>query len=127
MTILNEMCGSALNAALVNRFMDVMSPFPAGQEVLLRGRAEIDGCKGVVARTNRGAPTRPVVRVLFDQWTNPLSAYELDLSKEPDIALESTMIFAPDSISPMDPDGIENILSVTNSYARWEMARPSVC
>jgi hypothetical protein len=73
--------GGHLNRELVELFLSVLPPYPLGTQVLVTAGRWRDH-SGVVARVNREALERPVVRLLGDPAGNRISAVDVDLRKE---------------------------------------------
>ncbi|MGC5324759.1 HD-GYP domain-containing protein [Brevibacillus sp. SYSU BS000544] len=69
----------------VQAFRDSIALYPIGLGVTLN-----TGEEGVVIDYNRGAPSRPIVRILTDEKGNNISVpFEIDLSKRLNIFIES--------------------------------------
>lgn len=73
--------GGHLNREIVELFLSVLPPYPLGTQVLVTAGRWRDH-SGVVARVNREALERPVVRLLGDPAGNRISAVDVDLRKE---------------------------------------------
>lgn len=77
--------GISFDEETVRNFRNTFSIYPLGCCVRLS-----NGEEGYVINQNKGFPDRPIVRVLYDIKTrNPISFYELDLLKYPNIVIES--------------------------------------
>lgn len=75
-----------LDNAVFNKLKTKIAPFPDGTSVLLN-----TGEKGLVVKNNFEAPTRPVVRIIFDKDGNKLEEfYELDMMKKYTYFIEDT-------------------------------------
>jgi HD-GYP domain-containing protein (c-di-GMP phosphodiesterase class II) len=73
--------GTRFNREIAEFFLSILPPYPAGTRVAVtRGRWR--GYTGVVARVDRQALHRPVVRILADESGRRVDAFEIDLGKE---------------------------------------------
>ena len=69
---------SLYDGDIVNEFIKNISVYPNGSGVILN-----NGQKGIIKRQNNGLPTRPVVRVIFDESGKRLTSLkEINLLKE---------------------------------------------
>src|SRR5262249_4815745 len=75
---LQAMAGSYLNSELVEVFLSAVPRFPVGMTVRVAS-GRLAGASGVVARVNRRALDRPVVRLTRDADGRPIKV-DLDLS-----------------------------------------------
>lgn len=82
--VLNEiraMAGDHLNREAVEAFGSIVEVFPVGVHVRI-GAGKYRGAYGVVVACSRGAPNRPLIRLLFDSNGLPLpDGMEMDLRK----------------------------------------------
>ncbi len=66
---------------VIDSFVKYVTVYPVGTGVLLNTKE-----RGLVIKDNRGAPTRPVVRIVYDDRTKKKSIlHEIDLSEETNI------------------------------------------
>ena len=72
---------SLYDGNIVNEFIKNISVYPNGSGVVLN-----NGQKGIIKRQNKGLPTRPVVRVVYDE-----SGKRLKQMKEIDLVSETTI------------------------------------
>ena len=83
---LRALSGEHLNREAVEAFGSMVEVFPVGVHVRFGG-GKYRGSYGVVVSCTAGAPSRPIVRLLFDANGLPLPAgMEVDLRKLPDDA-----------------------------------------
>ncbi|MHC1683139.1 MAG: HD-GYP domain-containing protein [Clostridiaceae bacterium] len=74
------------DAEMVRKFTTNIAAFPTGSSVMLSSNE-----KGLVVRQNNSAPTRPVVKIIYDKNGNLVSQpYEIDLLKELTIFITKT-------------------------------------
>lgn len=68
-------CSTQFDPELVRIFLNRVAIYPTGTEVVLN-----TGEKGIIIKTHKNFPTRPVVRVTCNQFGRPLTyGYEIDL------------------------------------------------
>ena len=71
--------GTHFNREVAELFLSILPPYPLGTRVIVAsGRWQ--GHTGVVARLDRRALHRPVIRILADESGQHLDAFELDLA-----------------------------------------------
>jgi HD-GYP domain len=79
--------GTSFDEEIVKNFKNTFSIYPLGCCVKLS-----TGEEGYVINQNLGFPDRPIIRVLYDKDTkNPISFYEIDLLKTPNIVIQSVV------------------------------------
>ncbi|HTY78994.1 MAG TPA: HD domain-containing phosphohydrolase [Candidatus Bathyarchaeia archaeon] len=79
--MIRDRAGTHLNREMVELFLSVLPPYPVGTRVAVTsGRWQ--GHLGVVARFDRHAMTRPVIRILSDQTGRRLEPFEIDLTRD---------------------------------------------
>jgi HD-GYP domain-containing protein (c-di-GMP phosphodiesterase class II) len=86
---LQAMAGTYLNSELLEVFLSAVPLFPVGMTVRVTG-GRLAGASGVVAKVNRWALDRPVVRLTRDPADRPIKV-DLDLSASQDTAIESVL------------------------------------
>jgi len=79
--MVRERAGLHLNHEMVDLFLSVIPPFPVGTPVAVTG-GRWQGCAGVVARLDRQAMSRPVIRILADETGRRVEPFEIDLRKD---------------------------------------------
>ncbi|MBO8163353.1 MAG: HD-GYP domain-containing protein [Brevibacillus sp.] len=90
MELLMSGAGKLFHEEFVCAFRDTIALYPIGLTVQLS-----TGEEGVVVDYNRGAPSRPVVRVLKDPSGRAVAVpYEIDLSKHLNVMITSCDLFA---------------------------------
>lgn len=88
--MMRGMAGTSLNRELFDVFLSSVPVFPVGMTVRVASGPR-RGYRGVIARVNRQALDRPVVRVIRDFADQRISAFEIDLSREEDVQIESVL------------------------------------
>jgi HD-GYP domain-containing protein (c-di-GMP phosphodiesterase class II) len=88
--IMRGMAGTSLNRELFDVFLSSVPVFPVGMTVRVTSGGR-RGYRGVIARVNRHALDRPVVRVIRDFADQRITPFEIDLSKEEDVQIESVL------------------------------------
>ena len=86
---LQAMSGTYLNSELLEVFLSAVPLFPVGMTVRVTS-GRLVGASGVVAKVNRWALDRPVVRLTRDAANRRIKA-DLDLSGSEDVAIESVL------------------------------------
>ena len=86
---LRELSGTRLNQEVVNHFLAILPVYPVGVEIRVT-QGKLKDYRGVVARINPRAMDRPVVRILYDDRHRRVSAFEVDLLKEPHVEVATT-------------------------------------
>ena len=76
MEMLYTGAGTLFDKGFVERFRDTIALYPLGLSVVLNTKES-----GVVVDYNKGTPSRPVVRILYDEHGQPVEPFEYDLSK----------------------------------------------
>ncbi|NOZ05248.1 MAG: HD domain-containing protein [Chloroflexi bacterium] len=85
-TIMREMSGTLLNAEIVQHFLSILPMFPVGIGIAVQN-GFYRGYRGIVVRSNRRYPDRPIIRLLYDEAHERVAPVELDLSYEADIQI----------------------------------------
>jgi HD-GYP domain-containing protein (c-di-GMP phosphodiesterase class II) len=97
--MIRERAGTHFNREIVEVFLTTQPVFPLGiQVVVTEGRHK--GYKGVVARMDRHALERPVVRLLTDPSGERIEPFEIDIAKDGEIQIRGIVrhgAMAPDS------------------------------
>jgi len=124
--ILREMSGTALNSAMLGRFLDVVAPYPVGSEIVVHG-GDIDGFKGVVLRQNRNDLLRPIVRLFHDAKGNLVPHFEVDLQAHSAIGIAPTIIIPPEAFAPSTRFDPKDLLLRLRRTAEREISHPLVC
>jgi len=84
---IKSLSGETFDKDYVVVFFSNISPFPAGAVVMLN-----TGEIGQVVRTDKNAPEKPVVKILFDREKNRIHhPFEIDLSGEPSLSIAQTL------------------------------------
>jgi hypothetical protein len=83
------MAGTYLNAELLEVFLSTVPVFPIGMTIRVIG-GSLAGCRGVVAKLNRWALDRPVVRLTRDARDRRFKM-DLDLSSDRETNIESVL------------------------------------
>lgn len=125
--LLFDLSGAHLNAALLERFLAVLELYPPGSEVLLHGPAGVEGLTGVVVRGGKTERSRPLVRVLYDPVGATLQPFEINLEENPEILVESTLIFAKGSLEAVPREEGARMLDMAHSAALVELESPLLC
>jgi putative nucleotidyltransferase with HDIG domain len=86
---LQSMAGTYLNAELLDVFLSTVPMFPIGMTIRVTG-GPLAGCRGVVAKINRWALDRPVVRLTRDARDRRFKM-DLDLSSDRETTIESVL------------------------------------
>ena len=86
---LRELSGTRLNQEVVNHFLAILPVYPVGVEVRVT-QGKLKDFRGVVARINSRAMDRPVIRILYDDRHRRVSAFEVDLLREPHVEVATT-------------------------------------
>ena len=73
--------GTHFNREVAELFLSILPPFPLGTRVVVTS-GRWHGHTGVVARLDRRAMDRPVIRILADENGQRLEAFELDLARD---------------------------------------------
>ena len=87
--------GRDFDPQVVEVFRTFVAPFPPGTAVVLS-----DGTCGIVKDVRPESVTLPIVRVVMDPAGEPITAYEIDLSKTPELTIVSTEAI------PWEPHGM---------------------
>lgn len=69
--------GPHFDPDIYEKFLDLVTPYPIGQEVVLA-----DGRKGVVCELHEGSPHRPIVRVLYENGERLDSPEEIQVKAD---------------------------------------------
>ncbi len=77
--------GTQFNREVADLFLSIVPPYPLSTRVVV-ARGPRQGCTGVVARINRQALGRPVIRLLADATGQRVAPVEIDLTRD-DIAI----------------------------------------
>lgn len=83
---MRRLSGTHLNDVIVDEFLRIAPVYAVGQVVYVEG-SSIGRVRGVVARPNRHAPDRPIVRVIQDADGTPVTPFEIDLAAAPRLAI----------------------------------------
>ena len=78
---MRQMAGPILNTQVVDQFLSILPLFPVGIDVVVNS-GRYSGYKGVVAKSNRKNPERPVVRILYNFQGDRIVPVTLDLSQD---------------------------------------------
>ncbi|MCR4435826.1 MAG: HD-GYP domain-containing protein [Clostridiales bacterium] len=71
---------------IVDTFVRFVTLYPVGTGVILNTKA-----RGLVVKVNKDMPTRPLVRIIYDEESKKLQEYyEIDLSKKLNVFIENT-------------------------------------
>ena len=73
--------GTHFNREVAELFLSILPPFPLGTRVVVTS-GRWHRYTGVVARLDRRAMDRPVIRILADEHGQRLEAFELDLTRD---------------------------------------------
>ncbi len=75
---LTALSNQLFDSQVVKTFCKYVAIYPEGSGVMLNNKQ-----RGIVVRNNQNLPTRPVVRIIFDEYNHKLNnCYELDLAKK---------------------------------------------
>lgn len=107
-SLMRRMAGSQFEPAILESFLANIAEFPIGTVVALSS-----GEIGVVVDTNREKPILPVVRVLFNKRSKPLSVVkEIDLTK--DSSVHISRVLGEEEVSRL-LKGSHSVKQVVNS------------
>lgn len=71
---------------IVDKFIESVASYSIGRKVILS-----TGERGIVAEENKGVPTRPIVKINYDQYNNEIKKpYYIDLLENKSIIIENT-------------------------------------
>lgn len=86
---LTALSNQLFDMEIVNTFRKYVAIYPEGSGVILSNRQ-----RGIVVRNNQNLPTRPVVRIIYDEYNNKLNSYyELDLAEKLNLFIVGTCQF----------------------------------
>jgi len=86
-TIISRMSNSFFEPRAVAALISNIATFPIGSVVLLSS-----GQVGMVVDVNKNAPTRPIIRVLYDQYSRRLrNPHEIDLTRLSTVFITKTL------------------------------------
>ncbi len=85
--LIKSLAGKSFERDFIAALFSNIPPFPTGVMIILSS-----GEIGQVVKTNKSAPDRPVVKILFDRKKKPFrSPFEIDLSCEPSLSIAKTI------------------------------------
>jgi putative nucleotidyltransferase with HDIG domain len=87
---MRAMGSTSLNQEVLDVFCSAVPVFPVGMTIRVTNGRWI-GHRGVVARVNRHALARPVVRILRNQRDERIAPFEIDLSREKTLRIASVL------------------------------------
>ncbi|MBW4829575.1 MAG: HD-GYP domain-containing protein [Clostridiaceae bacterium] len=71
---------------IIDKFIESVASYSIGRKVILN-----TGERGIVAEGNKGVPTRPIVKINYDQYNNEIKKpYYIDLLENKSILIENT-------------------------------------
>ncbi len=124
--ILEEMSGTALNSAVLGRFLGAVAPYPVGSEIVVHG-GDVDGFKGIVVRQNASDPLRPIVRLFHDAKGDLVPQFEVDLLAQSAIGIAPTIIIPSQAFAQQGRFDPDELLRGLRRTAEREIAQPLVC
>jgi HD-GYP domain-containing protein (c-di-GMP phosphodiesterase class II) len=89
--MIRDGAGRQFNREIADLFLAALPPYPAGSQVVVTEGGGFTGFGGVVARVDREALARPVVRLLLDEAGERIDPVELDLRRETDVHIRSVL------------------------------------
>lgn len=87
---LRRLSGIFLNRELVNIFLQMITVFPQGMNIIVRTGHYI-GYKGVVIEANKKEFERPVVRLLYNNQGDRIAPIEINLAQDKTITVEALL------------------------------------